>query len=208
MFKKEELDNGRLLATAKLLPHLQQISWKDTSINGMISYVVHHRFFNNTDTKAVLSYLSLTKYVEFDLMEIITTAVDVDAKSVQIAILKTIVDQYIDSRDYKLIQYIYDEDEADIFRYALYIYLSFEKSSAVWMNSIMSWDISFYKFLFIKIICAIPPDMRQVILPAIYPDEKFGERLTHEENNKLLEYYRHKTDMIKSISKTKRPKTH
>lgn len=207
MFQKEEINKGMKLVTTKLVPHLKKISWKDTSTDGMISYVVHHRFFNNADTKTVLSYLCLEKHNVIEFIELLRES-ELDTRTCSMAILKTVVDEYIDSRDYKLIQYIYDKDEADIFRYTIYAYLSFAKASSVWMSSIMSWDISFYKFMLIDIICAIPPHMRQLILPTITPDEKFMNRLINLNNKPLEYYYRHKTNMIKNISKTKRAKTH
>ncbi len=198
MFNNGDIDIGRAIVVNKLLPHLKQIQWEFKTVDNLVSYLVHHRFLNTVDTRRALLYLCAMKYNARDTVEFMAR-IDID-DSIFIPLLINIMDDYIGTRDYKVLQYIYYEKYASLYSYAFYLYLVNAKESSVWRRSIMIWDVDFYKHIEYMII-HLPPFMRRAVMPALIPDKEFLSKLKlYDMNSKAFKYYEHKIEMIRNIS--------
>ena len=198
MFNKTDIELGRALVKDKLMPHLKQIQWKNETIDDLVSYLVHHRFLNTVDTGRALLYLCAIKYKSYDSIEFMTHP-DTD-DSIFIPLLLNIMIDYIDTRDYKVLQYIYYEKYSSLYAYAFYLYFRNAKKSSVWRRSVMVWDVDFYKNMVANMVIRLPSYMRKVVLPTIMPDEKFLSQLKlYDMNSKAFKYYEHKITLLRNV---------
>lgn len=198
MFNKTDIELGRALVKDKLMPHLKQIQWKNETIDDLVSYLVHHRFLNTIDTRRALLYLCAIKYKSYDSIEFMTQPYTDD--SIFMPLLQNIIIDYINTRDYKVLQYIYDEEYATLYAYVFYLYFAYAKRSSIWMRSIMIWDVEFYKTMVANMIVRLPADMKKVVLPTIMPDEKFLSQLKlYDMNSKAFKYYEHKITLLRNV---------
>lgn len=198
MFNKEDIELGRALVKDKLMPHLKQIQWKTETIDDLVSYLAHHRFLNTIDTRRALLYLCTIKHKSYDSIEFMTRSDTSD--SIFTPLLLNIIIDYVDTRDYKVLQYIYNKEYDAIYIYAFFLYFRNAEKSSIWRRSIMVWDIDFYKNMIVNMILCLPSYMRTAILPAIMPDEKFLSQLKlYDMNSKAFKYYEHKIALLHII---------
>ena len=198
MFNKTDIELGWALVKDKLIPQLEWIQWKVESIDDLISYLVHHRFLNMIDTRRALIYLCTKKYKLDDSIEFMTRPGTDD--SIFMPLLQNIMIDYIDTRDYKLLQYIYDEDYGSLYAYIFYLYFRNTKKSSVWRRSIMVWDVEFYKIMILNMLVRLPSEMLHDVAHTIAPDPKFLSQLKlYDNNSKAFKYYDHKMELLRNI---------
>ena len=198
MFNKEDIELGKVLVKDKLLPQLNRIQWKDKTIDDSISYLVHHHFFNAIDTRRALLYLCTIKYKSYDSIEFMTHP-DTD-DSIFIPFLQNIMIDYINTRDYKLLQCIYNEDYGSLYAYIFYLYFRNDKKFSIWRQSIMAWDIEFYEIMILNMLVRLPSKMLHDVAHTIAPDQKFLSQLKlYDNNSKAFKYYDHKMALLRNI---------
>lgn len=128
----------------------QLIGWNGRflgDVDKLISMYTHHRILDSYETKCVLQYLAAVKYNL--LVDCGGDQILVDYKVI-LAELPLMIQQYINSRDYKMLQYIYDDSTSTDYVYIFYNFFSMIKTSHIaWRLSLTSWDVEFTKFIYI-----------------------------------------------------------
>lgn len=198
MFNKTDIELGQVLVKDKLMPHLKQIQWKTETIDDLVSYLAHHRFLNTIDTRRALLYLCVIKHKLYDSIEFMTHS-DTD-DSIFIPFLQNIMIDYMNTRNYKVLQYIYDDEYGSLYAYVFYLYFRNAKKSSIWRQSIMVWDVEFYEIMILNMLCRLPSEMLHDIAHSITPDQKFLSKLKlYDNSSKVFKYYEHKMAMLRNI---------
>lgn len=178
----------------------QLIGWNGRFLgdaNKLISIYTHHRILNSHETKCVLQYLVAVKYKLLAADGRNQILVDHNVVLVELTFM---VKRYINSRDYKMLQYIYDDSAFADYAYIFYKFFSMNKiPHMAWKLSLTSWDVEFTKFMYINVVEKIPHDMMNDIKIAFLPDRKFISKLELMDiNSNKFKYYDKKITMLQS----------
>ena len=188
----------------------QLIGWNGRSlgdVDNLISMYTHRRILNSYETKCVLQYLVAVKYNLLADDGTNQTLVDNGIIMIELTLM---IRQYINSRDYKMLQYIYDDSAFADYAYSFYKFFSMSKTPHIaWRLSLTSWDVEFTKFIYKNVIAKVPDDMAGDIKIAFLPDLKFMSKLRlMDVNSNKFKYYDKKITMLQNMFKSNESKTH
>lgn len=178
-----------------------------SNVEGLISMYTHRRILNSYETKCALQYLVA---IEYDLLAVAGgNQTLVDNGVILVAMIKMIAD-YINSRDYKMLQYIYDDSTFADYAYSFYkFFFMFRTPHIAWKLSLTSWDVEFTKFIYKNVLAKIPDDMLHDIKIAFLPDPKFVSKFRLVDvNSDKFKYYDKKITMLQNMFKSNESKTH
>lgn len=195
VFNKEDFEHGRSLVMQKLFNNnLPIFDNGDTVINTHISYIVHHRYFNDEDTRCALIYLLCIKY------HIIIDQIDLEE-----LLLSMIWTEYYKSRNYKLLQKIYSEKTKDSYIKGFMAFTYTLTKHELWILSVNSWDLNFTKFLYSKILITIKiinadPATLKALTPSDKQYKRFVRLMSKDKNGKIYaDYIMHKLDKLSKL---------
>lgn len=175
------------------------------SVDECISYFVHHKRLNKEETRYVLIYLLSEKYcMSRELYEV--------DQNLFYKVFGIIIGEYIRSRDYKLLQYIYSNDTWIDYLTAAYRYFRECKPHEMWRLSLYNWDINFTKFIYSDFMFKLPPELKKELINSaatFSPDRKLIRQLRLKSiGSKDVKYCDYKLDMLQKMFKSKAEKTH
>lgn len=190
----------------------QLIDWNGRFLGDtekLISMYTHHRILNSYETKCVLQYLVALKYNLLAYGNVGDNQILVDNGVILVA-MTNMIGSYINSRDYKMLQYIYDDSTFADYAYSFYkFFFMFKTPHIAWKLSLTSWDVEFTKFIYKNVMAKIPDDMLHDIKLAFLPDPKFVRKFRLVDvNSDKFKYYDKKITMLQNMFKSNESKTH
>lgn len=160
-----------------------------------ISYFTHHKRLNTADTRKVLSYLLAHRFGFYHNGEI--------SKQLELISIPIIIHEYINSRDYKVLQYIYNADKCTDYVFMMNKHFETMMPSEAWKLSLNAWDVNFTKFIYRDILSKIPWELRKkAAARAFTPNKKFTNMLKlMDQNSEKFKYYDNKLDLLQHMFK-------
>lgn len=175
-----------------------------SNIDKYISYFVHHKRLNAKDTRKVLSFLLACKFGFYTTVPIPTISKDLEYISIPI-----IIHKYISSKDYKLLQYIYNEEKWADYVYMMNKHFETMMPSEAWKLSLDKWDVEFTKFMYSCVLSKIPWDLRKKAATKTFsPNKKFISKIKlMDQDSGKFNYYENKLYMLQCMFKSNNMKT-
>lgn len=174
------------------------------SIDEAISYLVHNRRFDTKTTREVLIYLLIRKY-DLEGSDLLTYSdkYDKERRLSDIYLMNMVWQEYYKSRDYKILQFLYSDYTKDIYTDAFISFTRTLYKHELWILSVNSWDISFTKFLYSKVLNSIKlstadPATVKALAPSDGQYKKFT-RLISKNGKVYADYIEHKLDKLSKL---------